>query len=91
MIKEFLEKQRKTKFQKQLAKQKLIGQAMRAEIINTIQFEVRKEQKTEEVNIPFFLEVQRRLDLLNISTFRDLAKTYQQFAKEGRVSGVLNV
>lgn len=87
MIKEFLKKRN----DKIRAKRALMKQAMRSEIINAIQFEVREEQKKETVSIPYFLEVQSRIDELGIKTVQDLINVYRQFAKQGRVSGVINV
>lgn len=87
MIKEFLEN-RQRKIQE---KKRLLKQAMKSEIINAIQKEVREEQKFEKVSIPYFLEVQRRINDLKIVTVQDLRNVYHQFAKQGRVSGVINV
>lgn len=86
MFEKFIEN-RKRKIQ---AKKQLLRQAMKSEIINAIQKEVQEEQ-TGDVNIPNFVEIQSRINALGIVTQRDLIKVYSQFAKQGKVSGVLNV
>lgn len=87
MFRKMIDNRRK----KLIKRQQLLRQAMRAEIINAIQYEVLEEQKSEEISIPFFQEVQKRIDALQISSVKDLARTYLEFAKQGRVSGVINV
>ena len=87
MLRRFIEHRRK----KHLEKLRLFNAAMKSEIINAIQYEVREEQKGSKINLPYFTEVQNRIDRLHITSFRDLCNVYKQFAQEGRVSGVINV
>lgn len=87
MIKEFLIKRRNAIQAKKL----MLRQAMNSEIVNAIQFQVMEEQKKSDVSIPYFLEVDRRYEELNIKTADDLRRVYKNFLKLGWVSGAINV
>lgn len=87
MIKELLQKHR----EKIKAKKRMKYQFMRAEIIGAIQAQVINEQKSEEINIPFFLEVQSRCNKYDLKTVGGVCRTYAQFLKQGLVKGGINV
>ena len=74
----------KLKRQKKLEKYK----RMDSEIRCAIAYDVIQRQAKEHVTIPPFLLINQRYNELDISSTKDLQKTYTRFYLEGLVSGV---
>ena len=74
----------------QLLRQKKLAQYKRmdSEIRCAIAYDVMQRQAKETVKIPAFEIINQRYNELNISTPKDLKKTYTRFYLEGMVSGV---
>ena len=61
---------------------------MDSEIRCAIAYDVMKRQAKEKVKIPAFQLIDQRYNELNITTPKDLTRTYTRFYLEGMVSGV---
>lgn len=74
----------------QLKKQKRLAsyKRMDSEIRCAIAYDVMKRQVKEKVKIPAFQLIDQRYNELNITTPKDLTRTYTRFYLEGMVSGV---
>lgn len=74
----------------QLKKQKRLAsyKRMDSEIRCAIAYDVMKRQAKEKVKIPAFQIIDQRYNELNITTPKDLTRTYTRFYLEGMVSGV---
>lgn len=74
----------------QLRKQKRLAhyKRMDSEIRCAIAYDVMNRQAKEKVKIPAFEVINQRYNELNITSPKDLTRTYTRFYLEGMVSGV---
>lgn len=63
-------------------------QRMNSEILCAITHQVREEQKTQDVKIPAFCEIQQRYNNLNLKNYQDVENAYIVFFNKGLVSGI---
>lgn len=80
IFKKFMQLRRK----KQLDRYK----RMNSEILCAIAYDVYKKQEVQDLKVPAFMLINNRYKELNISTPKDLIKTYTQLYLQGAVSGV---
>lgn len=63
-------------------------QRMNSEILCAISYQVREEQKKQDVKLPAFQEVQQRYNNLNLRNYQDVKNAYIVFFNKGLVSGI---